>query len=301
MTRSRDLLRQRERHDHGKVSFVELFFDLVFVFAVTQLSHSLIEHFTLVGAAHTLLLMLAVWWVWIYTTWVTNSLDPERLPVRLVLLTLMLVGLILSSSIPKAFESRGLAFGAYVAMQVGRTLFFLWAVKGHPGMVRNFQRILIWLVLAGVFWIAGGIAHHAARFGLWVLALSLEYVSPSLGFRVPGLGRSTTGDWNVEGGHMAERCGLFVIIALGESILVTGATFSGLPWTPASSVSWPRWCRMPGSGSSPRTPTCSPQAAGTCAWSGRSTASSGPGSRSILRPRARAAFSGRSWQPSPAS
>ncbi len=235
MTRSRDLLRQRERHEHGKVSFVELFFDLVFVFAVTQLSHSLIEHFTLVGAAHTLLLMLAVWWVWIYTTWVTNWLDPERLPVRLVLLTLMLVGLILSSSIPKAFESRGLAFaGAYVAMQVGRTLFFLWAVKGHPGMVRNFQRILIWLVLAGVFWIAGGIAHHAARFGLWVLALSLEYVSPSLGFRVPGLGRSTTGDWNVEGGHMAERCGLFVIIALGESILVTGATFSGLPWTPAT-------------------------------------------------------------------
>jgi low temperature requirement protein LtrA len=235
MTRPYDLLRRREKHDHGKVSFVELFFDLVFVFAVTQLSHSLIEHFTLLGAAQTLLLMLAVWWVWIYTTWVTNWLDPERLPVRLVLLVMMLLGLILSSSIPRAFESRGLAFaGAYVAMQVGRTLFFLWAVKGHPGMVRNFQRILVWLAVAGVFWIAGGVAHGAARLGLWVLALGLEYISPSLGFRVPGLGRSTTSDWNVEGGHMAERCGLFIIIALGESILVTGATFSGLPWTPAT-------------------------------------------------------------------
>jgi low temperature requirement protein LtrA len=235
MRRRDDLLRRREGRERRTVSFVELFFDLVFVFAVTQLSHFLIEHFTLVGAAQTLLLMLAVWWVWICTTWVTNWLDPERLPVRLVLMALMLLGLILSSSIPKAFESRGLAFaGAYVAMQVGRTLFFLWAVKRHTGMVRTFQRILVWLVLSGVFWIAGGLVHHPARLELWVLALGLEYLSPSLGFRVPGLGRSTTNDWNVEGGHMAERCGLFIIIALGESILVTGATFSGLPWTPAA-------------------------------------------------------------------
>ena len=78
MRRRDDLLRRREGHERRTVSFVELFFDLVFVFAVTQLSHFLIEHFTLVGAAQTLLLMLAVWWVWICTTWVTNWLDPER-------------------------------------------------------------------------------------------------------------------------------------------------------------------------------------------------------------------------------
>lgn len=235
MTGERDLLRRRVGRGDGKVSFVELFFDLVFVFAVTQLSHALIEHFTFIGAAQTLLLMLAVWWVWIYTTWVTNWLDPERLPVRLALLGLMLLGLILSSAIPKAFESRGLAFvGAYVGMQVGRTLFFLWAVKGHPAMLRNFRRILAWLAFAGVFWIAGGLVEDTARLALWTVALGLEYLSPSLGFWVPGLGRSTTSDWNVEGRHMAERCGLFIIIALGESILVTGATFSGLPWTPGT-------------------------------------------------------------------
>ncbi|MET0165730.1 MAG: low temperature requirement protein A [Vicinamibacterales bacterium] len=235
MTAHRNLLRARSEHGHSKVTFVELFFDLVFVFAVTQLSHSLIEHFTLMGAVQTLLLMLAMWWVWIYTSWVTNWLDPEKLPVRLLLLTLMLLGLILSSSIPKAFESRGLAFaGAYVSMQVGRTLFFLWAVRGHHGMVRSFQRILAWLMLAGVFWIAGAVAHDSARLALWVVALGLEFVSPSLGFWVPVLGRSTTADWNVEGGHMSERCGLFMIIALGESILVTGATFSGLDWAAAN-------------------------------------------------------------------
>ena len=218
-------MRGRGGHEHGKVSFVELFFDLVFVFAVTQLSHSLIEHFTLLGAVQTLLLILAVWWVWIFTSWVTNWLNPERLPVRLALLVLMLLGLILSSSLPKAFESRGLAFaGAYVAMQVGRTLFFIWAVRSHPVMVRAFQRILVWLAGAAVFWLAGAFGHGTARLMLWAIALAMEYVSPSLGFFVPGLGRSRTKDWDVEGGHMAERCALFIIIALGESILVTGAT-----------------------------------------------------------------------------
>lgn len=228
----RHLLRRREGHDAGRVSYVELFFDLVFVFAVTQLSHSLLHHFDPAGALHTLLLLLAVWWVWIYTSWVTNWLDPERIPVRFALLVLMLLGLVLSSSIPEAFESRGLAFaGAYVAMQVGRSAFFLWAVRGHPTMVRNFQRIFAWLATSGVFWIAGGLADHHARLALWAIALGIEYLGPISGFWIPILGRSTTNDWDVAGGHLAERCALFIIIALGESVLVTGATFAEMEWS----------------------------------------------------------------------
>ena len=78
MTSRRNLLRARSEHGHSKVTFIELFFDLVFVFAVTQLSDSLIEHFTLLGAVQTLLLMLGMWWVWIYTSWVTNWLELEE-------------------------------------------------------------------------------------------------------------------------------------------------------------------------------------------------------------------------------
>jgi Bacterial low temperature requirement A protein (LtrA) len=104
----KSLLRARSGREHSKVTFIELFFDLVFVFAVTQLSHLLMEHFTPAGAVQTLLLMLAVWWVWIYTSWVTNWLDPETLPVRFLLLAIMLVGLVMSSSLPMAFESRGI-------------------------------------------------------------------------------------------------------------------------------------------------------------------------------------------------
>src|ERR1700751_2250244 len=111
---------------HSRVTYAELLFDLVFVFAVTQVSHTLLAHFTPLGAVQTTLLLLSVWWVWVYTSWVTNWLNPELTPVRILLFLLMLGGLVLSTSIPQAFESRGLWFAiAYATMQVGKTV-FLW-------------------------------------------------------------------------------------------------------------------------------------------------------------------------------
>ena len=88
----------------NRVTYAELFFDLVFVFAVTQISHTLLGRFTALGAVQTTLLLLSVWWTWVYTSWVTNWLNPELTPVRILLFLLMLGGLVLSTSIPKAFE-----------------------------------------------------------------------------------------------------------------------------------------------------------------------------------------------------
>jgi low temperature requirement protein LtrA len=227
------LLRERSPHQHNRVTYVELFFDLVFVFAITQISHTLLAHFTPLGVLQVTMLMLAVWWVWVFTSWTTNWLDPEQAPVRVMLFGLMIAGLALSTSIPKAFENRGLAFAvAYSAMQVGRTLFFLWSVPTSAvGQRNNFIRILIWLGISAVFWIAGGLSEGNLRIGLWLVALAIEYCGPAMRFRSPGLGASTTQDWEVEGGHMAERCALFIIIALGESIVVTGASFAEAAWT----------------------------------------------------------------------
>ena len=100
-------LRLRAAHGHARVTYVELFFDLVFVFAITQLSHLLLKDLTPLGAVRTGLLFLASWWVWIYTSWVTNWLDPERTPVRLLLFGLMFAGLVLSTSIPDASAPEG--------------------------------------------------------------------------------------------------------------------------------------------------------------------------------------------------
>ncbi|HZT48599.1 MAG TPA: low temperature requirement protein A [Hyphomicrobiaceae bacterium] len=234
------LLRERGEADSTKVTFVELFFDLVFVFAVTQLSHTLIERLTFVGALETALLLMAVWWAWVYTSWATNWLDPERPAVRLMLFALMLAGLVLSTSIPQAFGTRGLAFAAaHVFIQVGRCLFVLWAMRvASPANYLNFQRITAWLALASLFWIAGALLEEGGRLAVWAVALLIEYVSPSLGFWTPGLGRSSTTDWDIAGSHMAERCGLFIIIALGESILVTGAKFTALTWTAPTVVAF---------------------------------------------------------------
>jgi low temperature requirement protein LtrA len=220
-------------NQHSRVTYAELFFDLVFVYAVTQISHLLLGRLTALGALQTALLFLAVWWVWVYTTWVTNWLDPEKIPVRILLFLLMLGGLVLSMSIPRAFEARGLWFAlAYAAMQVGRTAFWLLATPRARTAVRwNAIRILSWLSGSAVFWILGGLGEGQTRLMLWGIALAIEYVSPIARFWTPGFGASTVQDWFVEGGHMAERCAGFIIIALGESIVVTGATFSELDWT----------------------------------------------------------------------
>ncbi|MDP3658002.1 MAG: low temperature requirement protein A [Brevundimonas sp.] len=227
-----DLLRRRDG-GHARVGFVELFFDLIFVFAITQLSHALLEHLTWLGVLQATMLLGALWWAWIDTSWITNWLDPERPLVRLMLFLLMGAGLVMSTSLPEAFGDKGLVFAcAFVFIQVGRGLFTLWAVRHDDALRRNFQRICVWTVAGAVLWIAGGLMDGQTRLTLWLIAVVSEFAAPALYFWVPGLGRSHTEDWAVEGGHLAERVGLFIIICLGESVLVTGAAFAGLEWTP---------------------------------------------------------------------
>jgi low temperature requirement protein LtrA len=237
-TNGKNWLRAKGSAAGSKVTFLELFFDLVFVFSISQLSHALAAHYTPLGAAEAALMTFAVWWVWIFTAWVTNWLDPDKMPVRGMLVALMMLGLLLSASIPEAFGDKGLLFaGAYVAMQVGRSLFTTYAMtRVDRANTLNFVRITTWLVVAGVFWIAGGLLEHEARLIAWVIALTIEYIGPAAGFAVPGLGRSTARDWDVSGAHMAERCALFVIICLGEAILVSGRTFSELPFSGLTSI-----------------------------------------------------------------
>ncbi len=228
-----DYSRRRGEADSARVDFVELFFDLVFVFAITQISHFLLHDLSLKGLAESALLLTAVWWVWVYTMWVTNWLDPATSPVRIMLFVLMLAGLLLSTSIPTAFAGRGLVFAvAFVSMQLGRSLFMVWAVRHHNRTnYRNFLRIAVWLAMSGCFWIAGGIAEPETRIIYWTIALAIEIIGPALGFWIPRLGASSTAEWDISGDHMAERAALFIIIALGESILVSGATFAEQEWT----------------------------------------------------------------------
>ncbi|MBE1490266.1 low temperature requirement protein A [Plantactinospora soyae] len=233
------------------MTFVELFFDLIYLLAVTQLTQFLRDHPTPLGMVQTLLMLLAIWWAWVDTTWVTNWFDPDQLSVRLMLILVAVLSLAVSASLPQAFDGRGTWFaGAYVTIQVGRTLFALVALGrpgGEPGrstgpkpdqpgagqrrlaLRLTFQRLLIWKLASGAFWIAGAIVSGPTRIGLWAVAVLLEYAGATLGFRVPGLGRSRSTDWPINGWHLADRMQLFILIALGESILVTGKALGSAP------------------------------------------------------------------------
>ena len=226
----------RDRSAVQRVTNIELFFDLVYVFAVTQLSHYLLGHSDLRGALQAGLLLAMVWLVWSYTTWVTNWLDPELMAVRLLLVVLMLISLAMSASLPRAFEDLGLwVGGAYAIQQIGRSLFMVIALRGHP-LEANFQRILAWCVASSALAVAGGLAHGNARALLWLGAVGIDLLGGVVGFYTPGLGRSRTSDWTIEGGHFAERCQAFILIALGESIVIIGATLTEVKEITASSV-----------------------------------------------------------------
>jgi low temperature requirement protein LtrA len=215
------------RSGDGTVTNVELFFDLVYVFAITQLSHVLVHQPSVDGAIQAAVLLGLVWQVWVYTTWMTNYLDPRRGSVRLLLLGLMLGSLVLAAALPEAFGERGLLVAAmYVAMQVGRCLFTIWALRGEV-LQPVFWRVLPWSAVTGVVVLLGAtLAHGHARELLWALAIAMDLIGAAIGFYLPGYGRSATGEWTITGGHFAERCQAFVLIALGESIVVTGTTLS---------------------------------------------------------------------------
>ena len=228
------LLRARDTHEDNRVTFVELFFDLVFVFAVTQLSHGLLEHLTPQGLLQMMVLLMAVWWGWIDTSWVTNWLDPQQTAVRVMLFR--------ADALRADDVDRDPA-----RLRRARSGLRL-RLRGHAGRSDDLHAVGARVIIS-----AGELpqfsAHRRVAFrGRRVLGrrrarrgrdadaaldrrrCRSSTLSPSVGFYVPGLGRSTTADWDVEGGHLAERCGLFVIIALGELVLVTGATFAGIEW-----------------------------------------------------------------------
>jgi len=216
----------RSRDQAARVSNEELFFDLVYAFSVTQLSHYLLGHLTLPGALQTLVMWFAVWLGWQYTAWTTNWFNPASLRIRGVLFAIMLLAMVMASAMPGAFAERGLVFAScFAAIQVGRTLCMLIAVGRHSELAPNFRRLLAWNCVAAVFWIAGGLSDGTWRMGLWLVGVLCEYAAPMVGLVFPGLGRSTTAEWTIDGGHLAERCQLFAIVALGESVLATGLAF----------------------------------------------------------------------------
>jgi len=152
----------------------------------------------------------------------------------------MVLSLFMTASLPEAFGERGLVFaGFYVVIQVGRTLFILYLLGNHHIISNNYKRILGWMCISGIFWLTGAFMEGNSRILLWLTAVLIDYTSPMFRFYLPGLGRSDPDkEWTIDGHHLVERCQLFVIIAFGETILMTGASLSEIEiWTTEKIIS----------------------------------------------------------------
>jgi len=220
------IIRTRQEGEQ-RATFFELFFDLVYVFAVTQLSHHLLDDLSWATAAETAFMLVALYWAWNYTTWMTNWFDPDTVPVRLVLVFVMLASLLMAVAIPEGFGEHALLFAcAYSGMQMGRNAFVV-VVTPRGRFNQNFRQILAWSVLSAPLWVAGGVVDvDGLRWALWLGALGLDLVGPLAAYWLPRLGHTPMSQWQIEGAHFGERFQLFVIVALGESIVLAGATAS---------------------------------------------------------------------------
>jgi low temperature requirement protein LtrA len=218
----------RPRGREQRATFFELFFDLVYVFAVTQLSHHLLEAgLSWSAAAETALMLVAIYWAWNYTTWMANWFDPETTAVRLVLIFVMLASLLMAVAIPEGFGAWAVLFASsYVALQVARNAFVVLVTPPGP-FNRIFRQILAWSVVSAPLWISGGVIEEA-RWPLWVAALGVDLAAPMVRYWLPGVGSTPHRQWEIDSGHFAERFELFVIIALGESIVIAGVTASSV-------------------------------------------------------------------------
>ncbi|MEV0807624.1 low temperature requirement protein A [Micromonospora sp. NPDC050200] len=235
--------------DPQRATFLELFFDLMYVFALTRISFRAFEDLALepggsegwspvTGGGKTLLLVLALWAVWQGTAWATSRYDPHRGWLQVIVITALVSSLVMGVAIPRAFTQTGLAFAlAYVVAQVSRPGILLLALGRHRD--RRLQlRMLIVLCATGVLWLTGALLPTNARVAVWALALVLEYLAARFGWPVPGLGRSTVSRWRVAAEHLAERYQQFFLVALGETILVSGLAYSGGGFEPARTAAF---------------------------------------------------------------
>ncbi|MGZ4229964.1 MAG: low temperature requirement protein A [Solirubrobacteraceae bacterium] len=218
-------LRPRGEGVEQSITTVELFFDLVYVFAVTQLSHMILGNLTLAQVGRAAFLLIVVWWAWIYTTWMANWFNTSSPAVRAVLTGVMLASLLMAAALPDAFGTDGTVFAiSYVALQVGRNVTAASLLDRDQPLHDIFERLVWWSAASGVLWLAGAALPGDRRLVLWFPAVLLDLIAPFAGYWLPRRGHAVTTDYDIDGGHFTDRCQGFIIIALGESIVVTGAT-----------------------------------------------------------------------------
>jgi low temperature requirement protein LtrA len=209
-----------------EVTPLELFFDLVFAFAVSQLSHHLLNHLSWRGGAETVVMLVAIFAAWFTTSWSATIIRADKTRTRWLVLSVMLLGLFMNASVTKAFTTSGWTFVIpLLLIMLGRNVWTL--VNATNAVFRNhYVRTLIWLIATTPLWIAGAALSAEDRLLYWAIAAGVDQIGRWLAHPIPGR-RLHSENVQFDAGHMLERCRLFLIIALGETVLTTGAAIVG--------------------------------------------------------------------------
>ena len=206
--------------EERKTSYIELFFDLVFVFAFTQVTALILEDTSMEGFLRAALVLAMVWWAWSAYAWMTNAIDIENAVTRLIIFTAMAAGFFMALAVPDAFQDEAAWFAvAYFVVRILNTALYTWGARNDPVLLRATLRLAPWFLVAALVALAGGFADPEYRGWIWLASLVIDVVGTLRVARV---------EWRVSPSHFAERFALIVIIALGESIVAIGIGTSEL-------------------------------------------------------------------------
>jgi low temperature requirement protein LtrA len=211
---------ETEAEEERKTSYLELFFDLVFVFAFTQVTALILEDTSPQGFLRSALVLAMVWWAWSAYTWMTNAIDIENTVTRLILFTAMAAGFFMALAVPDAYQDEAAWFAvAYFVVRILQPALYAWGVRDDPGYLRAVLLLAPWFLAAAFVALIGGFVDPEYRSWIWLASLVIDAVGTLFAAR---------GEWHISPSHFAERFALIVIIALGESIVAIGIGTSDL-------------------------------------------------------------------------
>jgi low temperature requirement protein LtrA len=204
-----------------RVTVLELFFDLVFVFAITQVTGFFAADLTMAGLGRGLMILAALWWAWVAYAWLTNTIHAAQPSARVTVFAAMAAMLIVSLAVPRAFGADARQFAvAYAVVRVLHVALYTIATAGDPHLRGAAIRLAPPLLVGSALLVGASFLDGKLRLSLWGVALAIDYAGPIL---------AGARGWRVDAGHFVERHGLIVIIALGEAIVSIGVGAAGLP------------------------------------------------------------------------
>ncbi|MCX4470839.1 low temperature requirement protein A [Micromonospora sp. NBC_01655] len=235
----------RSEEDARQSSFLELFFDLVLVFALLGvvsrivpdlLSNNVRLHW--LSLPNTVVLALPLLRLWTTTTYITSRFDCRNHWIQLLVLVSAFGLLIMATSLPYEFEARGESFAVvYVLLHIGRPLLLRPLLREHEAIRALYTRLAIWSSVSGVVWLAGAVIQGSSRVALWLIAITVDLVAARFNWPIPGMRRPPASGWAMaNSSHLPERYQQLLLIALGETVVSIGLTYANHPATLAATV-----------------------------------------------------------------